>query len=278
MQKNKTLIIAGMHRSGTSLITHWLNECGLQLGENLMPAGIGNEDGHFEDIEFLKLHEEILHDNHLPETGITDEHNIEISLYHREKLKSIINVKNKLYPQWGWKDPRTCLFLDTYKELIPDARYLIIVRDYNSVVSSLLKRDFLYHEKKKFLYRSKFDKFIWKAFRRRRNLRKFYNDKAELYLKVWIAYNEEILKSVKTLPESAYVMINYSLLNESDDRICSFLRDRWELSLKYSKFKDIFKEKLISKHIDTNSLIFNKSLINKAHQLQDNLNHYMVAV
>jgi len=249
----------------------------MQLGENFLPASVGNVEGHFEDIEFLKLHEEILSDNHLPSSGLTDKHQIDVSLYHREKLKSIINLKNKLYPQWGWKDPRTCLFLDTYKELIPDARYLIVVRDYNSVVSSLLKRDFAYFEKK-YLARGNFDKFIWKTFRRNRNLRRFYNEHAEEYLKVWIAYNEEILKSVRTLPESTYVMINYSLLNESDDRVCSYLRDRWELSLKYAKFKDVFKEKLISTHVDTDSYIINKKLISRANQIQANLNNYMVAV
>jgi hypothetical protein len=275
--QNKTLIIAGMHRSGTSLITHWLNECGLQLGENFLPAGVGNVDGHYEDIEFLKLHEEILHDNHLPETGLTDEHNIEMSIYHREKLKSIIKVKNNLYSQWGWKDPRTCLFLDTYKELLPNANYLIIIRDYKSVVSSLLQRDFVAIDKR-YMARGRFQRMVWTSFRRDRHLQKFYNSKAEDYLRVWIAYNEEILKNVKTLPESAYVMINYSLLNTSDDRICSFLKDRWNLSLKYFNFKDIYKEKLMSEPINTDSFIFNKSLLSKANQLQTNLNSYMAAI
>lgn len=269
---NRTLIIAGMHRSGTSLITHWLNECGLQLGENSTKTT--NIDGHHEDIEFLKLHEEILRDNHLPETGLTDEHNIEVSLYHKEKLKSVIKVKNRLYPQWGWKDPRTCLFLDTYKELLPDARYLIIVRDYNSVVSSLLQRDFR-HIEKKYMARKAFSRIIWTMFRRKRRLQKLYNSKAEEYLKVWIAYNEEILKNIKTMPESDYVMINYSLLITSDDRVCSFLKDNWHLSLKYFKFKDIYSDKLISEPINTDAFIFNKSLLSKANQLQTNLNSYM---
>jgi hypothetical protein len=272
--QNKTLIIAGMHRSGTSLVTHWLSECGLQLGENFLPAGIGNVDGHYEDIEFLKLHEEILNDNHLPATGLTDEHNIDVSVYHREKLKSVIKVKNELYPQWGWKDPRTCLFLDTYKELLPDARYLIVVRDYQSVVSSLLQRDFAFIEKK-YLARGYFDRFIWDNFRRKRRLKKLYSDKAEDYLKVWIAYNEEILKSVKTLPDSAYVMVNYSLLNKNDDRICSFLNDNWKLSLKYYQFKNVYKHKLISKPVNTDEFIYNKSLLSKASQLQTKLNTYM---
>ena len=36
---NDILVIAGMHRSGTSLITHWLHDCGLQVGERLVGAG-----------------------------------------------------------------------------------------------------------------------------------------------------------------------------------------------------------------------------------------------
>jgi hypothetical protein len=272
--QNRTLIIAGMHRSGTSLITNWLNKCGLQLGENMLGANIGNLEGHFEDIEFLKLHEEILTDNNLPSSGLTEEHHIGVSLYHREKLKSIIKIKNKLYKQWGWKDPRTCLFLDVYKELLPDARYLIIVRDYRSVVSSLLQRDFKDIDKK-YMARDYFSRLVWTQFRRKRRLRKFYEENTEYYLKVWIAYNEEILKSVETLPRDTYVVLSYALLNKDDARVCTYLKEHWNLSLKYFNFNDVYKEKLINEPIDTDSYIVNKSLIYKAEQLEDSLKHYM---
>jgi len=273
--QNRTLIIAGMHRSGTSLITHWLNECGLNLGETFLGAGLGNTEGHFEDIEFLKLHEEILNDNNLPSTGLTEANDIEISLYHKEKLKSIIKVKNRLYHQWGWKDPRTCLFLDTYKELIPDARYLIIIRDYKAVVSSLLQRDFKDFEKK-YLARPYLKRLYWLKFQRKRRLQEFYNDRAENYLKVWISYNKEILKNVQNLPKHAYVMLNYAMLKSNDASVCSFLNKRWNLSLKYFKFKEVYKEKMISEHVDTDSYIFNKSLLKQATQLQKNLDNYIM--
>lgn len=264
-----------MHRSGTSLITHWLNECGLNLGENFLGPDVGNEEGHFEDIEFLKLHEEILSDNNLPATGLTEEHNIEISTYHKEKLKSIIKVKNKLYDQWGWKDPRTCLFLDTYKELIPDARYLVIIRDYEAVVSSLLKRDFK-HLEKRYSKRNYLSRLVWKKFRRQRNLEAFYNKMAERYLKIWIAYNEEILKSVQTLPRHAYVMLNYSMLKSNDESVCSFINERWNFSLKYFRFNDIYNENMMSTHVDIDSYVSNKALINRATQLQKDLENYMI--
>jgi hypothetical protein len=272
---NKTLIIAGMHRSGTSLITHWLNQCGLNLGENLLGAGLGNDEGHFEDIDFLKLHEEILSDNHLPPTGLTETNNIEVSQYHKEKLKGIIKVKNELYDQWGWKDPRTCLFLDTYKELIPDAHYLIIVRDYHEVVSSLLQRDFKDFEKK-YLVRSYPALLYYKKFQRKKRVREFYGERADHYLKVWITYNEEILKNVQTLPKYAYVLLNYAMLRSNDESVCAFLTKRWELSLKYFKFKDVYKEKMISNHVDPDVYIVDRSLIAKANGLQKSLEDYMV--
>ena len=264
-----------MHRSGTSLITHWLNECGLQLGEDFLGAGLGNDDGHYEDVEFLKLHEEILEANNLPTTGLMEDYDINVSAYHKEKLRKIINDKNRKYDQWGWKDPRTCLFLDVYKELIPDARYLVILRDYKDVVSSLLYRDFRDYEKK-YLQRGSFDRFIWKAFRRKGRLKKFYQEKADHYLKIWIAYNEHILKSVESLPRHAYVVLNYTQLKKNDATICSFLNQRWNLSLKYFNFKKIYKEKMISKHIDTDIYVADRSLISKASMLQKNLESYMV--
>ena len=277
LMQNTTLIIAGMHRSGTSLITNWLNKCGLQCGETMVGPCPSNLDGHFEDIEFLKLHEEILADNHLPATGLTEQHPNDISIYHKEKLKTIIKVKNKLYKQWGWKDPRTVLFLDTYKELLPNARYLIIIRDYKSVVSSLLQRDFKDIDKR-YMARSYFKRMIWKHIRRKRRLEAFYNERAEYYLKVWIAYNEELLKSVKTLSQDSYVVLNYSFLTGNDDRVCSYLKEHWHMSLKYFKFNEVYKEKLINEPIDTDSFIENKPLLYKAAQLENNLMNYLTMV
>ena len=56
-KENKAICITGMHRSGTSLTTSWLESCGLQIhdGQSHGPA-TGNPKGHFEDKEFVDLH------------------------------------------------------------------------------------------------------------------------------------------------------------------------------------------------------------------------------
>jgi len=50
--------------------------------------------------------------------------------------------------EWGWKEPRTCLFMDEYNQLIPSAFYMIVVRDFNSTVSSLINREYKVHDRK----------------------------------------------------------------------------------------------------------------------------------
>ena len=52
-----------MHRSGTSLTSNWLHQCGLFLGENLIGPDIGNKFGHFENEDFLHLHVQTLRQN-----------------------------------------------------------------------------------------------------------------------------------------------------------------------------------------------------------------------
>ena len=275
--QNRTLIIAGMHRSGTSLITQWLNKCGLYLGEDFLGAGPGNLDGHYEDMDFLKLHEEILRSNNVRDTGLIEDNAIDVSNYYKNKLKCLINMKNQGHQVWGWKDPRTCLFLETYNELIPDARYLVIIRDYKAVVSSLLSRDFQDYEQK-YLRRDLFQRMVWKIFRRQSHLRKYYKARADHYMKVWILYNEEILKYVEMLPYSAYVMLTYAQLKGHAEDVCELLNNRWNLSLNYFDFKKVYKNKLISKHVNADSYVMNKSLVSKAKILQKQLENYMVAI
>src|SRR3546814_15012580 len=54
------ILILGMHRSGTSALTRVLNLLGVALGERLMPAGKGNESGHWESLAVYEAHEQLL--------------------------------------------------------------------------------------------------------------------------------------------------------------------------------------------------------------------------
>ena len=272
--QSKTLMVVGMHRSGTSLISNWLYRCGLHLGEHLLEAGQGNIEGHFEDVEFLKMHEEILTSNSFPPTGYVYDKVIDISVYQLEKLKSVIRVKNQLYKQWGWKEPRTCLFLDLYRELLPNSKYLVIIRDYGSVVHSLLKRDFTSFEEK-YLSRKLPQRLVWRYFRRDRNKQKFYKDHTEYYLKVYIEYNEHILNALKDLSPEDYVVVNYSMLEKSDKEVFSFLTDKWRFKLNYFSFKDVYNKNLMSNPFNVDTFINDSTLITKAIEIEEELKKHI---
>jgi hypothetical protein len=42
INNNVPLIILGMHRSGTSLFASWLDKCGINMGDKMLGAGVGN--------------------------------------------------------------------------------------------------------------------------------------------------------------------------------------------------------------------------------------------
>jgi hypothetical protein len=272
--QNRTLVILGMHRSGTSLITRWLYNCGLQVGEHLLGPGLGNDEGHFEDTDFYNLHLEILKDNNLHDSGIITGPVDHIFESRREQLKKLIASRNASFEQWGWKDPRTCLFPDLYRNLLPDAFYLVVIRDYQSVVISLLKRTFaeldvLYDANKGYL-----SKWAWSKFTRKRRFEKFCRSKAEFFLQVWVHYNEMILKNLQSIRPEKYLVINYAMLINEDLAVISHLNNKWRFQLRESRFSEIYNEKMFSKHFESEHYISDKALIKKATDLYAALNAY----
>ena len=54
--------IAGMHRSGTSMVAKLLSLCGVYLGgeEELMPPDNYNADGYWENLGFVEINNSLL--------------------------------------------------------------------------------------------------------------------------------------------------------------------------------------------------------------------------
>ena len=148
------LIIVGMHRSGTSMLTRILRHQGVFLGARIQ----GDDEALF----FLKLNRWVLHmagtewDNPLPALKmIEDPANIDRLLpVLRERLSSIHSaeflgkkylaagrsIDTKIPFPWGFKDPRSSLFLPVWLRIFPEARILRIQRHGLDVAESLRTR------------------------------------------------------------------------------------------------------------------------------------------
>jgi hypothetical protein len=269
MVKNKILVVTGMHRSGTSVITQWLNKCGLHVGDNLMGAGTGNDDGHYEDLDFLHAHQAILKGRRLADKGYTQPIK-RLREEEEDRLKDIVSYKNNFNREWGWKDPRTCLFLDTYRQLIPGAFYFVVLRDYQSVVSSLIIRMYK-HAVKKYSSRKGLSKFIWEHFKKKRRMRILLKKHCQSCLQVWIDYNEAILQHLQQLPPDNYIVADYSILYDNDKIVFDHLTHEWGFTLNYFNFKNIYKDNLLHTALDINTYVKDKSLFSRAAGIEASL-------
>jgi O-antigen biosynthesis protein len=134
---SKVIIVAGMHRSGTSLTTDLLRNMGVNMGDKLLGADPANQFGFWEDMDFLSFHENLFEKrgrDYLvasPEIFTPDE---EETAHAKELIQ-----KKYSQPIWGWKDPRTSLFLDFWRKLIPTAKFILVYRYPAESVLSLMK-------------------------------------------------------------------------------------------------------------------------------------------
>jgi GT2 family glycosyltransferase/glycosyltransferase involved in cell wall biosynthesis len=134
------LIITGMHRSGTSLTASLLKSAGLFIGDRLMPAGHGNEAGHFEDMDFYEFHQRALRATGHADNGFVKTAQIDLPKPLEQEARQLIISRESLGRPWGWKDPRTVLFLDHWHRLLPHSFNLFVFRAPWEVVDSLYRR------------------------------------------------------------------------------------------------------------------------------------------
>src|SRR5215207_3858147 len=137
--------IAGMHRSGTSMVTMLLHKSGLYLGPefDLHTPGPANPEGHWENRRFFKLNQRILHRLRggwdypppLPASWITGP-----LAPCRTEAETLVQQFADREP-WGWKDPRNCLTLPFWQVILGAVRVVVVVRNPLEVAESLRKRN-----------------------------------------------------------------------------------------------------------------------------------------
>ena len=126
-----------MHRSGTSCLAGSLEEAGLHLGEVNTEAAF-NKKGNRENRRIMELHDAVLQHN----GGSWSEppQQVNCSIWHRAERDAIIRSYGDI-PAWGFKDPRTLLLLDLWREVLPDLIFVGTFRDPRLVAESLSRRD-----------------------------------------------------------------------------------------------------------------------------------------
>lgn len=167
----RALVLAGMHRSGTSLLASVVLRAGVDLGSAFLPPGRGNRRGHFEDLDFYRFHEGCLERREIGLFSVPEGWAPELAPEEEEEALALIGRRADK-PIWGFKDPRTTLFLEVWDRLLPDPLYLLLYRHPVEVALSLL----------------------------RRGIDQEVQDDPRIAFRAWISYNERILQFRRTHP------------------------------------------------------------------------------
>lgn len=139
----KTIIVLGMHRSGTSVVSGILAHLGVEMNGSEAPY-VSNVRGHFEDQDFIAFNERILN-KHQSSWENPPQDDTEISPNLLKEAQTLIKRKEK--DMWGWKDLRTVLTLDYYLPGLKNPFFIFVSREKKDVAKSLKRRNGLTKEK-----------------------------------------------------------------------------------------------------------------------------------
>lgn len=144
---SQPVIVIGMGRSGTSFLSSLIQHLGVSFGSELVPPDVINPRGFWEDAGFVAFHRRLkqrLYSRHVgdPEfdSGLVDAIiPFQATNEEEEEANALVGRFNGT-EIWGWKDPRTVLFVDYWLSRLPDAKLIIPYRHPVEVLISYLKR------------------------------------------------------------------------------------------------------------------------------------------
>jgi len=224
------LCITGMHRSGTSLVASWLERCGLPIHDGrLLGPGLGNPKGHFEDLDFSELQADAIQSQIIGSQGwkVFSGNGLCFQERHLRLAEKLVEERNRKYNRWGWKDPRTVLFLNQWKEIIPQLKVLLIWRPCEEVVQSLVAR-----------FRS--------VGRADINLRKFLAVSVADAVKLWISYNRIICR-YKEKHDDDTVLLSLNDILCQPNGVIRLIKRKWGMGLSDEPISQVFDPLLLDR-------------------------------
>ena len=105
-QSPKQIVICGVARSGTSLVSGALHKLGVFMGKTANPPV-------YEDVELSRAFE----------------------MKHFDAARERISAYNQHHPVWGWKRPSSVDYLDTVAQVFPNPSFIFVFRDIFSIAN-----------------------------------------------------------------------------------------------------------------------------------------------
>lgn len=144
------IIILGMHRSGTSMVTRLLNMVGAYIGpeDKLLEhrsktLSRSNAQGHYERWDVMDMNDAVLAEHHASwDKPVTAEPiNAETVSDKQQQAMRLCLYGMDIHRPWVMKDPRMCLTLPCWAAHLEMPVGIVVARNPQEIAMSLKKRD-----------------------------------------------------------------------------------------------------------------------------------------
>ncbi len=226
LQNQAVVIIAGMPRSGKAVVAQALGRAGLYLGDNLRAPSRFNPEGYFEEEDIIRFHEELLKLNNAAWDLPSSLKRLKAPEEYEDKARELVAGIFVGHAAWGWKDPRTTLFLDLWDRVLPQACWIFVVRRPAEVVTAMLAR-------------GDHTQYTWNPVKR-----------VLLALQVWVNFNRRILQFARTYPQRCLLVLAPDDFDRDAQHLVSeIIRTQWQIQLRPLDFEKIFVPALLTKKL-----------------------------
>ncbi|MBO3274580.1 sulfotransferase family protein [Pseudomonas schmalbachii] len=145
----RVVIILGMHRSGTSVLSASLECLGVEFGNRLIGPRDDNPKGFWEDREFVELNDRLyaVLGANSSSLGFDEEDLLRSTecIRLQEQIGQLLEERLSEYPVFGIKDPRMPRLMNVWWRVLEsrglDCSFVVPLRNPLSVAASLAERD-----------------------------------------------------------------------------------------------------------------------------------------
>lgn len=143
----RRIVVAGMHRSGTSLVAQIVRAWGASAGrdDELARADEHNPDGYWEHAPLVQLNDDLLRSLgacwFCPPPDAEALVELSSDAAWRARALDLLERMDAAGTPWLWKDPRLAATLPFWRPLLGEAAWIVTVRRPIETARSLAKRD-----------------------------------------------------------------------------------------------------------------------------------------
>jgi glycosyltransferase involved in cell wall biosynthesis len=135
------VIVTGTPCSGTSMVAGLLAGSGIRMGNEPHGSDPERPSAGTVDPDFRRFHDSCLKRRGMSRSAVTaDPTSVALTDDEVNSARGLVRDRIENGAEtWGWHDPSTCLFLDSWFEILPDARFVIPFRDPMAVLAASLR-------------------------------------------------------------------------------------------------------------------------------------------